>query len=139
MSRVLSWDFGGAVRLWDVKSGDQIGAALLHQESMRGAQFNGDETKILSWSNDKTIRLWDVGADHDVSKELALLEVQALVGAGFNLDNDRFQVLRPAQWRQLKGEYEALARAHYKTCQYPEHNVWRRYHLEEAETLRPLN
>ena len=46
--------------LWDVATGQQIGPAMKHDDSVFGARLTKDETRILSWSDDHTLRLWDV-------------------------------------------------------------------------------
>ena len=33
---------------------------------MRGAAFNGDESRILTWSEDGTARLWDAATGKEV-------------------------------------------------------------------------
>ncbi len=61
--RVLSWGGDGAVRLWDVATGAQIGREMRHERSaggVRGAAFSRDEGRVLSWGGDGAVRLWDV-------------------------------------------------------------------------------
>jgi hypothetical protein len=55
--RILSWSEDKTLRLWDARTGVQLGPAMRHDGSVRGALAmpNG---RILSWSDDKSLRLW---------------------------------------------------------------------------------
>jgi len=57
----VSWSYDRTLRLWDVATGQQIGPAMKHDNSVSGAVLTKDETRILSWSDDHTLRLWDAG------------------------------------------------------------------------------
>jgi WD40 repeat protein len=60
-TRILSWSGDNTLRLWDVATRQQIGPAMKHDDTVRGAVLTKDETRILSWSDDGTVRLWDAG------------------------------------------------------------------------------
>ena len=62
-----------------------------------------------------------------------------LTGSELNLATKELSVLEPSVRNKLNEEYESEALAHYKVCRYPESNVWRRFHLEGAERVRPLS
>ena len=54
---------------------------------MRGAAFNGDESRILTWSEDDTARLWDAATGQEVVAPLR--HEGAVRGAAFNGDASR--------------------------------------------------
>jgi WD40 repeat protein len=39
-TRILSWSYGGTVRLWDAATGQQIGPTMKHDDYVNGASFN---------------------------------------------------------------------------------------------------
>jgi hypothetical protein len=43
-SRILAWSQDGTARLWDARTGAQIGPALRHDSSVTGAVFSRDES-----------------------------------------------------------------------------------------------
>ena len=44
----------------------EVVAPLRHEGGVRGAAFNGDESRILTWSDDGTARLWDAATGQEV-------------------------------------------------------------------------
>jgi WD40 repeat protein len=69
--RLRRWSFGSTLMgpdctLWDVATGQQIGPAMKHDDSVFGARLTKDETRILSWSDDHTLRLWDVATGQQI-------------------------------------------------------------------------
>jgi len=57
--QILTWSYDNTARLWDVRTGRQVGPALKHEGYVDGACFSRDESWILTWSSDNTARLWD--------------------------------------------------------------------------------
>jgi hypothetical protein len=55
--RLLSWSGDNTLKLWDVKTGDQIGPAMRH-DGVDGALVMPDG-RLMSWSHDGTLMLWD--------------------------------------------------------------------------------
>ncbi|MCP4660667.1 MAG: hypothetical protein GY856_35145 [bacterium] len=93
---------------------------------------------MLTWSWDNTARLWDVGADLDFPADSVVLQVRAVTGTEFIPLTREIRVIEPGRWRKIKSDWERMARSHYKVCRYPRYNLWRRFHKEEAERIRPL-
>lgn len=68
-SRILTWGKDSTVKLWDARTGNQIGTTFHHNPTnggMRGAAFTKDESRILSWAYDQTVRLWDVPTGNQI-------------------------------------------------------------------------
>ncbi|MES9925836.1 MAG: hypothetical protein ABW152_17285 [Candidatus Thiodiazotropha endolucinida] len=47
------------IRLWDIKSGEQISQPLMDETKVFGLEFSKDDKKMLTWGNDGVARLWD--------------------------------------------------------------------------------
>lgn len=43
--------------VWDVTTGKPV-TIINHDEAVRGARWNQDESQVLSWSDDGTVRIW---------------------------------------------------------------------------------
>ena len=111
---------------------------MRHDSYVRGALFSSDGKEILSWSADNTLRLWVIGVDQDITLALLALQVKVFTGTEMNRETKQLMVLKPGVRDSLGIVYDSEALAHYKVCNYPESNVWRRLNLEEAEKVRPL-
>ncbi|MGD8404433.1 MAG: TIR domain-containing protein, partial [Anaerolineales bacterium] len=58
----------GIIRMWDVKSGQQIGEALNgHAGSVESVAFSPDGKTLASGSGDSTIRLWSVESGEEIA------------------------------------------------------------------------
>ena len=136
--KILSWSDDKTVRLWDVETRKQIGEVMRHRGAVICAEFSADEKRILSCNGDSTVQLWNSDVDMDIPIPLFSLQVKVLTRAEMNLETKELSVIDPVRLNQLIDEYEKEATEHYKVCQYPEANVWRRFHLEKAEMIRPL-
>jgi WD40 repeat protein len=64
----------------------QMIPSLRHEDNVRGAVFNADETRILTWSVDGTARLWDTATGEAV---LTLRHEDNVGGAVFSGDETR--------------------------------------------------
>ena len=57
-SRILTWSFDGAIRIWDAATGKNL-FTFSHKDSVNGAAWNRDKSRILTWSFDDTAKVWD--------------------------------------------------------------------------------
>ena len=58
--RIVSWSEDSTLRLWDAKTGEQIGDPLLgHENLVFSVDVSPDGQRIVSGSADSTLRLWD--------------------------------------------------------------------------------
>jgi hypothetical protein len=73
--RILSWSQDGTLRMWDVRTGQQIGPTMQHEAigpfmrheaGVNGAILTMNERRILSWSQDATLRQWDVATGQQI-------------------------------------------------------------------------
>jgi WD40 repeat protein/uncharacterized caspase-like protein len=71
----------GQVTLWDVASGQQIGAFKGHGKGVTQVAFSRDGRLLASSSSDNTIRIWDVAAHR---------ELRTLAGHTANIDSIDF-------------------------------------------------
>jgi len=67
--RALSWAEDRTLRLWDLKTCDQVGPAFIgHDDSVYSAQLLPDERRVLSWGGDGTLRIWDLETGQQVGE-----------------------------------------------------------------------
>ena len=76
-SQVVSGGVDGTVRMWDVVTGEQVGAALRgHEADQNGNTFvysvswSPDGSQVVSGGFDGTVRLWDVATGEQVGAAL---------------------------------------------------------------------
>ena len=68
---IVSASFDHTVRIWDTKSGWQVGAPLRgHTDFVHSASFSPDGKYIVSASSDETIRIWDAKTGLQVGRPL---------------------------------------------------------------------
>jgi len=58
-NRIVSGSSGHSVRLWDVKTGEQLRELRGHTSYIASAAFSPHGNRIVSGSWDKSVRLWD--------------------------------------------------------------------------------
>ncbi|KAJ3805075.1 hypothetical protein F5876DRAFT_1607, partial [Lentinula aff. lateritia] len=59
-TRVVSGSHNKTLRIWDARTGTQIGEPLQgHDHSVNSVAFSPDGTRIVSGSHDKTLRIWN--------------------------------------------------------------------------------
>ena len=70
-TKIVSGGSDCTVRVWDIKTGLQIGASLTgHTGWVKSVAFSPDGTKIVSGSLDGTIRIWDVETGRQIGEPL---------------------------------------------------------------------
>jgi WD40 repeat protein len=69
-TRIASGSPDHTVRLWDAKTGQQIGQPLHHDDTVTTVAFSPDGTRIASGSADKTVRLWDAETGQQIGQPL---------------------------------------------------------------------
>ena len=70
-TKIVSASFDYTIRIWDAKTGKQIGEPLIgHEYIIYSATFNHDGTKIVSAGRDGTIRIWDAKTGKQIGEPL---------------------------------------------------------------------
>ncbi|KIK27129.1 hypothetical protein PISMIDRAFT_66777, partial [Pisolithus microcarpus 441] len=70
-NRIISGSFDETVRVWDAKSGDQIGSPLMgHTKCAFSVAFSHDGNRIVSGSWDHTVRVWDAKSGDQIGSPL---------------------------------------------------------------------
>ena len=69
-NKILSWGEDGAVRLWDVVTGNELGPTMKHNSEVIGASFNKDGKLILTYSKDGSVRLWSVETNKQIGSSM---------------------------------------------------------------------
>ena len=74
--------------VWDVESGQELGAKIRHASSISTAEFSLDGKRILTSSSDRTARIWDAVSGTPLIDEVRLSDWAT--GARFSPDGGRF-------------------------------------------------
>jgi WD40 repeat protein len=80
-SKVLSATSGGAVQLWQVRSGAPVGQFIRHEGTLLKAALRPDGQKVLTAGSDGTARLWDVATGNCLQ---SFPHETAVIAAAFN-------------------------------------------------------
>ncbi|MCP4149128.1 MAG: hypothetical protein GY757_15385, partial [bacterium] len=76
------------------------------------------------------LQKWDFdGVDYDFPIDKIKLRVMVLTGTKLNALSREVGTIEPQHWHELKKQYLKFAREHYKTCKYPQANVYRKLFL----------
>ena len=70
-TRLVSGSADNSLRIWDVATGQPIGAPLLgHTARVRAVAFSPDGRRIVSGAADQTLRLWDSSSGQPIGRPL---------------------------------------------------------------------
>ncbi len=70
-TRIVSGSLDGTLRLWDAKSGNQIGDPFKgHADAVESVAFSRDGRRIVSGSDDKTARVWNADTHVEIGNPL---------------------------------------------------------------------
>ena len=86
-TRVVTASRDQSARIWDVRTGQPIGAALQHKGVVNSASFSPDGTRAVTVSADTTARIWDANTGEPVGPPLSHPDI--VYGASFNPDGTR--------------------------------------------------
>jgi WD40 repeat protein len=81
--RLLSVDFPGTVRIWDVAA-HRLVSTYEHKLSVTGAEFSPDDHTLLTMSADRAVRLWNL--DDPGQPARVLQHDKAVIAAHFSPD-----------------------------------------------------
>ncbi|KIO01502.1 hypothetical protein M404DRAFT_149928, partial [Pisolithus tinctorius Marx 270] len=88
-NRIVSGSDDNTVRIWDAKSGDQIGSPLKgHTCYVTSVAFSPDGNRIVSGSFDKTVRVWDAKSGDQIGSPLKG-HTDYVTSAAFSPDGNR--------------------------------------------------
>jgi WD40 repeat protein len=133
---IVTTSFDRASRLWDATTQKQLGVPNIAKDGVNSAVFSPDGTKVLTAGGDGFVRLWPIAGDWDIPAALFRLQAKALTGTELNPGTGEPQCLSLEQWKPLQKNFFEKGREHYRSCQYPAFNQWRRVYAEEAKTVR---
>jgi WD40 repeat protein len=70
------------IKLWNVKTGEEIRTFLGHKNAVLSVSFSHDDRTLASGSWDKTIKLWDIGTGQEIVTDMS--HDQPIWGVSFN-------------------------------------------------------
>jgi WD40 repeat protein len=133
--QILTASEDNTTRLWEAETGRQIGHVIEHGNLGHNTNSHSNKKQVLKQIDDSFIS--DLKGDLDLPADLFKLQIMVVTGCELNIDTNQVVPLQAEHWHKLNEEYKNKAREHYKTCNYPEHNFWRRFFPEEARMIRP--
>jgi WD40 repeat protein len=85
--RLVTASEDGSARIWDVRSGTQLGERMPHKGPVRSAVFSPDGARIVTASDDGTAHLWDAHSGAPLGKPMK--HNRAVGSAVFSPDGKR--------------------------------------------------
>jgi eukaryotic-like serine/threonine-protein kinase len=102
----LAWASGdGAITIWDLKSGAELGPVTDHAGQVAGLTYSPDGKRLAWVSLDKKVRVWDLAA----GRELRSFNVKEPGPLAFSPDGSQLAVTRPLRVWNLADGREAVA------------------------------
>ncbi len=86
-TRVVTASRDQSARIWDVRTGQPIGAPLQHKGVVNNASFSPDGARVVTVSADTTAQLWDANTGEPVGPPLSHPDI--VYGASFSPDGTR--------------------------------------------------
>lgn len=83
-ARIATASGDGTARVWDVATGEAIGAPLLHEDQVNSIAFSPDGQRVVTASNDGTARVWDAATGKPTGGPLS--HESPVWGASFSPD-----------------------------------------------------
>jgi WD40 repeat protein len=87
--RILTTYSRGEAQLWNVRTGEPIGAPLLHDGSVQSGAFSPDQNLAVTYSADGRVRFWNARTA-DPAGEIAETFSSVVRQVSFNADGARF-------------------------------------------------
>jgi WD40 repeat protein len=95
-------------RIWDARTGQPIGAALLHPDAVLAAAFSADDTRVVTVSSN-TARIWDAPTGTASDAQLLAEAGEALSGFTLNANGSLVDIESgDARVRALRAKAEHL-------------------------------
>ena len=85
-NRIMTWDDGNVVRLWNGVTGELISKVKLGKGRWHGAQFSQDANRVLLWGEDNTVRLFNLQSREEI---IRMQHVYDIYGAQFDKNESR--------------------------------------------------
>ena len=86
-SRLVTTSEDHTARIWDTRTGQQLGPSLEHDDSVLMAAFSPDGKRIVTASEDHTARVWDVATGHAIG--VPMQHIDDVRSARFSPDGKR--------------------------------------------------
>lgn len=85
-SKIVTASDDGTARIWDARTGRQLGPALKHEEEVKMAIFSPDGTRVATASDDRTARVWDTATGEPVTPPLPAAHAHEMQCVRFSPD-----------------------------------------------------
>jgi len=114
--QIITTTEDGFLYRWNIKLRQLVTPPV--QINKLACAISGSGNRCMILSTDGKIRWLNNEGDLDMDPELFKLQVQAQTGLRFTVSTGQTDVLRLAEWENIKKEYEEKTRQHYQICRY---------------------
>lgn len=129
---IVTTAFDKTVHLWNTATLKEIGIGKNHSAPLNSAVFSPDNRWILTAGYDSTAELQEIEGDLDLPPSLFMLQAKAITGVEYNIETNESQCIPAEEWLTVKRDYQEQAEEHYKTCKFPQYNLWARFSKSAA-------